>query len=184
MECSERYVVKTQWGVFSLDEGSYRDYLAGKLWIGAGTNAAQMAQYNAKTCERFCSEKARSLWERAAKNGILETLQSLGVERAIVPYHKRFSEISIEEMNLSVRSGNGLKRVGIETFGGLQAWLVAGNTIRSIRNLGEKSVKEIKKNFFELCYAQLSVNEQMRYWQKVTDSLESRGIATDAGDLH
>ena len=175
MERSERYVVKTRWGVFSLDEGSYQDYLAGKLWISTGTNAAQMTKHNAKICDRFYSEEARKLWEQAAKNGILETLQSLGVERAIVPYHKRVSEISIEEMNLSVRSNNGLKRVGIETFGQLQAWLVAGNTIRSIRNLGEKSVKEIKKNFFELCYAQLSGNEQMRYWQKVMDSLESQG---------
>ena len=170
MERSERYVVKTQWGVFSLDEGSYRDYLAGKLWISAGTTATPMEKHNAKTCECFYSEEARELWEQAAKNGIFETLQSIGVERAIVPYHKRVSEISIEEMNLSVRSGNGLKRVGIETFGQLQAWLVAGNTIRSIRNLGEKSVKEIKKNFFELCYSQLSVNEQLRYWQRILDS--------------
>ena len=175
MERSERYVVKTRWGVFSLDEASYQDYLAGKLWISAGTNATRATNHNTKTCASVCSEEARELWEQAAKNGILETLQSIGVERAIVPYHKRVSEISIEEMNLSVRSGNGLKRVGIETFGQLQAWLVAGNTIRSIRNLGEKSVKEIKKNFFELCYSQLSVNEQMRYWKKVADSLESQG---------
>ena len=28
-----RYKVHTHWGCFSLDEASYRDYLAGKLWI-------------------------------------------------------------------------------------------------------------------------------------------------------
>ena len=28
-----RYRVQTHWGYFSLDENSYQDYLAGKLWI-------------------------------------------------------------------------------------------------------------------------------------------------------
>ena len=27
------YEVQTHWGWFRLDEGAYRDYLAGKLWI-------------------------------------------------------------------------------------------------------------------------------------------------------
>ena len=27
------YEVKTHWGWFRLDEGAYRDYLQGKLWI-------------------------------------------------------------------------------------------------------------------------------------------------------
>ena len=27
------HVVRTRWGVFRLDEGAYRDFLAGKLWI-------------------------------------------------------------------------------------------------------------------------------------------------------
>lgn len=33
MRNGARYVVTTHWGTFSLDEGSYQDYLAGKLWI-------------------------------------------------------------------------------------------------------------------------------------------------------
>ena len=33
MKNGARYVVTTHWGTFSLDEGSYQDYLAGKLWI-------------------------------------------------------------------------------------------------------------------------------------------------------
>ena len=33
MKNGARYVVTTRWGTFSLDEGSYQDYLAGKLWI-------------------------------------------------------------------------------------------------------------------------------------------------------
>ena len=33
MKNGARYVVTTHWGTFSLDEGAYQDYLAGKLWI-------------------------------------------------------------------------------------------------------------------------------------------------------
>ena len=33
MKNGARYVVTTHWGTFSLDEGSYQDYLAGRLWI-------------------------------------------------------------------------------------------------------------------------------------------------------
>lgn len=33
MKNGARYVVTTHWGTFSLDEASYQDYLAGRLWI-------------------------------------------------------------------------------------------------------------------------------------------------------
>ena len=33
MKNGARYVVTTHWGTFSLDEGSYQDYLAGRHWI-------------------------------------------------------------------------------------------------------------------------------------------------------
>ena len=33
MQKSPRYEVQTKYGWFSLDERSYQDYLAGKLWI-------------------------------------------------------------------------------------------------------------------------------------------------------
>ena len=33
MKQGTRYTVRTKYGVFSLDEASYHDYLAGKLWI-------------------------------------------------------------------------------------------------------------------------------------------------------
>ena len=33
MNKGARYTVRTRYGVFSLDEASYRDYLAGRHWI-------------------------------------------------------------------------------------------------------------------------------------------------------
>ena len=33
MENGAKYEVNTYWGWFRLDEGAYRDYLAGRLWI-------------------------------------------------------------------------------------------------------------------------------------------------------
>lgn len=48
---------------------------------------------------------------------ILHTLRQLGVHDALVPYSSRLSDLSIDEMNLTVRSSNGLKRANIHTFG-------------------------------------------------------------------
>ncbi len=50
-------------------------------------------------------------------------------------------EISIEELNLSVRSENSLKREGIKTLNDLID--IPVSTLKSINNLGEKSIQEI-----------------------------------------
>ena len=62
-----RYEVCTRWGCFSLDEASYQDYLAGKLWISwePGKRSAPAAD---QTC-RNVSEQAIQLRKEAAPNG-------------------------------------------------------------------------------------------------------------------
>jgi DNA-directed RNA polymerase alpha subunit len=73
-------------------------------------------------------------------------------------------------MNLTVRSSNGLKRANAGTFGRLRDLLAMENGILSVRNLGQKSAKEIKQLFFEECYARLLPYEKAHYWQEVIDS--------------
>ena len=72
-------------------------------------------------------------------------------------------------MNLTVRSSNGLKRANVGTFGRLRALLAMENGILSVRNLGQKSAKEIKRIFFEECYSRLMPYEKAQYWQEVLD---------------
>ena len=44
------------------------------------------------------------------------------------------------------------------------------NGILSVRNLGQKSAKEIKQFFFEECYSRLLPYEKTQYWQEVIDN--------------
>jgi len=170
MKNGARYVVTTHWGTFSLDEGSYQDYLAGKLWICWTPGKPETQHTPADYIPINVTERAISLREQADKLGILATLHKLGIHEAIVPYSSRLAELSIDEMNLTVRSSNGLKRAGVHTFGQLHDRLGLENGLINIRNIGQKSMKEIKQLFFEECYTRLLPYEKAQYWQEVLDS--------------
>ena len=170
MKNGARYVVTTHWGTFSLDEGSYQDYLAGKLWICWTPGKPNQQHTPTDHIPVNVTERAVSLRDQVDKIGILATLQKLGIHDAIVPYSTRLSELSIDEMNLTVRSSNGLKRANIHSFGQLFDRMQAENGLICIRNIGQKSIKEIKQLFFEECYAHLLPFEKAQYWQEILDN--------------
>ena len=170
MKNGARYVVTTQWGTFSLDEGSYQDYLAGKLWICWTPGKPNQQQVHADHVPINVTDRAIALREQADKIGVLETLQKLSIHEATVPYCTRLAELGIDEMNLTVRSSNGLKRANIHTFSQLYDRMQTENGLINIRNIGQKSLKEIKQLFFEECYARLLPYEKAHYWQVVLDN--------------
>ena len=142
MKNGARYIVETHWGVFSLDEGAYKDYLEGKLWItwkpGKKNSGGKPA---GDYMPPDISDKAVQLREQADKNGIIDTLEKLGIYDAEVPYSTRFENESIDELNLTVRSSNGLKRANAGTFRKLKELIESEGGIMSVRNLGQKSAK-------------------------------------------
>ena len=173
----ETYEVQTPWGWFRLDRASYRDYMAGKLWISTarptpgagGTGAAAPARADALPPE--VTPEALRLRDASAKRGVYEVLQETCPGREVTfPYRSRMSGLGIEEMNLSVRASNGLMRAGAQTFGALWELMIRENGLRSVRNLGAKSEAEIRRCFFVACYALLSAGEQALFWQRVLDS--------------
>ena len=168
MKNGARYIVETRWGVFSLDEGAYKDYLAGKLWITwepgkRNTNGKPAGDYMPPNV----SKRAMELRDQADKYGVLPTLHDMGIYDAAVPYSVRLDEISIDELNLTVRSGNGLKRANAGTFGRVKLLIESENGIMSVRNLGQKSAKEIKEQFYEECYLRLLPYERAIYWEEI-----------------
>ena len=172
MKNGARYVVTTHWGTFSLDEGSYQDYLAGRLWIcWTPGKPEQPPQTATEHVPSNVTDRAIALRDQADKSGVLATLHQLGVHDALVPYSARLGTLSIEEMNLTVRSSNGLKRANIHTFSTLKEVLAVEGGLLSIRNIGQKSIKEIKQLFFEECYARLLPYERAQYWQDVISAL-------------
>ena len=171
MKKGPRYVVTTHWGTFSLDEGAYQDYLAGKLWISWTPGKPDGVKQVADTLlPANITDRAIALREQADKLGILTVLRQMGIHEAVVPYSHRLDNLSIDEMSLTVRSSNGLKRAKAGTFGRLKDLLAMENGIMSVRNLGQKSAKEIKQLFFEECYTRLLPYEKAHYWQGVIDN--------------
>lgn len=171
MKSGARYIVTTRWGTFSLDEGAYQDYLAGNLWIcwEPGKPVHQKQKVNGSIPVNV-SDRAITLRDQAEKIGILATLHRLDIHDALVPYSSRLADISIDEMNLTVRSSNGLRRANIHTLRQLKETMEIENGLSNIRNIGFKSIKEIKQQFFETCYEKLLPYEKAQYWQNIIES--------------
>ena len=172
MKNGARYVVTTHWGTFSLDEGSYQDYLAGRLWICWTPGKPNQQQTPTDHIPINLTDRAIALREQADKIGILEALRRMGVNEAIVPYSTRLADLGIDEMNLTVRSSNGLKRANIHTFSQLYDRMQIENGLISIRNIGQKSLKEIEQLFFVECYARLLPYEKAQYFQEILDRMQ------------
>ncbi len=170
MKNGARHIVTTRWGTFSLDEGAYQDYLRGDLWITWEPGQKRKERVKEESAvPPHTSEQALTLRELANQKGVLHTLHFIGVSDAAPPYVDRLSDISIDELTLSVRSSNGLKRAGATTFGKIYGLMQRDNGIKSVRNLGEKSVKEITDIFFEESYLRLLPYEKAIYWDHINN---------------
>lgn len=99
-----RYRVQTHWGYFSLDEDSYQDYLAGKLWIIWKPGKTETPKPEAELTH--LSAEAIRLRESAHADAY-SLLQVRFPATAITPYQKRMENVGIDELLLSVRSSNG-----------------------------------------------------------------------------
>ena len=166
------YEVKTHWGWFRLDEGAYRDYLEGKLWITwkPGKAAPEKQEIPAELMPANISEQAVQLRDTASRHGAYNTLQGLVQSETLpLPYKQRMGNIPIDEMNLSVRASNGLMRAGASTFGKLKTLMDSEQGLRGVRNLGSKSEKEITVAFVSACYLLLTPAEKAVFWQSILD---------------
>ena len=101
---------------------------------------------------------------------MLATLHRFGIHDTFVLYSSRLADLSIDEINLTARSSNGLKRANIHTFGALKEILSIINGLLNIQNIGLKSIKEIKQLFFVECFARLLPYEKAHYWQEILDT--------------
>lgn len=170
---TQQHEVTTRWGHFLLDDAAYAAYLEGKLWISWGAGAPTSAA-NKKIVKPYIplnvSDEAVRLRDAVAHQEVYGFLQQrFPGARVPVPYRSRMKDLSIEEMNLSVRSSNALMRANAKTFERVMEIMQMENGFRMIRNLGAKSEKEIIRNFFCACYANLTPGEQAVFWQKVLD---------------
>ncbi len=175
---SEQHEVSTRWGHFLLDDAAYAAYLEGKLWYNWGTDHSKDKPKTATATKPYIplnvSEEAVRLRDAATHQDVYLFLQQRFPGASVpLPYKNRMKDLSIEEMNLSVRSSNALMRANARTFERVKEIMQTENGFKMIRNLGIKSEKEIIRNFFCACYANLSLGEQAAFWQKVIDIRKS-----------
>ena len=84
--------------------------------------------------------------------GVSEEMLTIGVEKEVVGSHltSEAAETPIENLDLSVRVFNSLKRTGITTVGDVLELLEKGDeAVMSIRNFGEKSLDELRQKMHE-----------------------------------
>jgi DNA-directed RNA polymerase subunit alpha len=84
--------------------------------------------------------------------GVSEEMLVIGIEKEVVGSHltSEAAETPIENLDLSVRVFNSLKRTGITTVGDVLELLEKGDeAVMSIRNFGEKSLEELRQKMHE-----------------------------------
>ena len=165
MQKKQRYEVHTKYGWFSLDEGAYRDYLAGKLWIDWPPDKPETPLKTEPVPPRT-SRKALELRDAADEQGVFA---ACAPARPPVPDPGRMAGWSTGELELSARSSNCLMRAGLTTFGALADCLRQSGGLFRIRNLGAKSEQEIRRTFIETCYANMLPYEKAAYWQQFVE---------------
>ena len=110
-------------------------------------------------------EIAKTLMQAAREHGLVETLyrvfgKNINVKIGV---KKRFYEASVDDLVLSVRSYNALRRVGVHTVGDIVDKLNLGE-IKNVRNLGVKSYSEIQTKILVYAFWQLTEQEQIAFF--------------------
>ena len=127
-------VLKCNYTVENTRVGQITDY--DKLTIEVWTDGTTSAQEALSLSARVLTEHLNlfvNLCDEAAETEIMVENDEKGKEKAL--------EMTIEELDLSVRSFNCLKRAGINTVGDLIG--KSEDEMMKVRNLGRKSLEEV-----------------------------------------
>ena len=116
-------------------------------------------------------EFVKTLMENEKEHGIVDTINYFfgNNVKLKMPFSKIDCESSIDELELSVRSSNALRRVGIETIANLIRRLNTDG-VKSIRNLGVKSHNEIKTKIFAYGFQQLTEKEKIEFFNDLLEN--------------
>ena len=108
----------------------------------------------------------KNLCKASEEYGIAYALSLFGENLKVsLPMSNRFWESSVDELNLSVRSRNGLMRASADTVGKVSELIMAEGGLGKVRNLGKKSICEIKTALLAASYEQLTETERLAFWQ-------------------
>jgi DNA-directed RNA polymerase subunit alpha len=137
-------VKRVNWSVSSARVGQSTNY--DRLLMEIWTDGTVSPERSLSTSSKILIDHLRYV------AGISEESLVLGVEKEVVGSRltSEAAETPIENLDLSVRVFNSLKRTGITTVGDVLDLLEKGDeAVMSIRNFGEKSLDELRQKMRE-----------------------------------
>lgn len=117
------------------------------------------------------SEAVKILMDAERQYGLVQTLHRVfGKNIKInIGFSKSAYDTTIDDLVLSVRSHNALRRANIATVGDLVERLNEGG-LKSIRNLGVKSFSEIQTKILVYGFEQLSEKEKHTFFNYLVEN--------------
>lgn len=117
------------------------------------------------------SEAVKILMDAERQYGLVQTLHRVfGKNIKInIGFSKSTYDTTIDDLVLSVRSHNALRRANIATIGDLVERLNEGG-LKSIRNLGVKSFSEIQTKILVYGFEQLSEKEKHTFFNYLVEN--------------
>ena len=103
--------------------------------------------------------------KKAEEVGVSAVLKSIGGKTHIrLPMSHSFLDSPLDDLPLSVRSRNALMRCSLDTIGKLVGYIQENDSMSNIRNLGKKSIYEVKTVLTEAAYSHLTEPEKLAFW--------------------
>lgn len=117
------------------------------------------------------AEVVKTLMDAEKQCGLVDTLHRIFGKniKVNVGFSKSSCDASIEELALSVRSYNALRRANVTTLGDLIERLNEGG-LKSIRNLGAKSYSEIQTKMLVYGFERLSEREKSEFFYNLVEN--------------
>lgn len=101
--------------------------------------------------------------------GMEQIRKNTGRVRFPVYSSTEFDALDIEQLELSARANNCLRRVDIHTIGDLVDRVESENGLNKIRNCGKTSVTEIMLSLLCFQYERLSTEQRKRYVARIRE---------------
>lgn len=111
---------------------------------------------------------ANKLKTAADQIGVIPVLTLFGNNiHTRIPMSQTLWDMSIDELDLTVRARNDLMRCGANTVGKVSELIMSDHGLGSVRNLGRKSISEIKTVLLAKGYEQLNAVERLKFWTQL-----------------
>ena len=117
------------------------------------------------------AEIIKIITEEEQKYGLVNALHRM-LDKNIkvrIPFSQKASEANVDNLILSVRSYNALRRGNIFTVGDLIETLNEGE-LKNVRNLGAKSCREIQTKLLIYGFENLSKNRKGDFWRYLVEN--------------